>query len=357
MADVLALVVSAAQVAEYCLKLCGLFDQLYHATETSRSYQQRIQELAPLLQKIQQEPSFNTPEILSCTQSLAATLEPFTFLNKKRSRRFLSSIAFVVREKRFSRIFDSIEEKKSTLSLYIANITFSEVRAGLRPHLPTPEANTMPNETVFMDLGDDESTLTQNGETGNANARAGALRCHDDQAIETSNAQPPLEAMYNQLPHPLSYESQPSEYVVAAGPPNHRDNGRPPSRNLLPRSVVCVAIDNQPSENVNANALPAIAGSYENQVKIGAGHVHNGFKVQSPNMTDERMRELSKGRLYRNNIMRASPAASGNEATKTRKYTMHNGTVFRKGEAAVNLTQYKGNVMEADGDMHNGDVI
>ncbi|KAK8048142.1 hypothetical protein PG994_009872 [Apiospora phragmitis] len=94
MADVLALVVTAAQAAEYCLKLCGLFERLYHATETSRNYRQRIQELAPLLQKITQDPSFNTPEIVDCTRSLAATLEPFNSLDKKRRGRFLTSIAF-----------------------------------------------------------------------------------------------------------------------------------------------------------------------------------------------------------------------------------------------------------------------
>ncbi|KAK8090461.1 hypothetical protein PG997_005422 [Apiospora hydei] len=145
MAEILAAVVTAAQAAEYCLKLCGLLDRLYHASEASRKHQERVLELVPLLQQIRQDPTFDTPEISCCTRSLAVILESLTFPKKYKtwSPRFLNSIIFVIREKRFGRIFASIEEKKSTLTLYITNTTLKEIRIGLRHRPASTEALDM----------------------------------------------------------------------------------------------------------------------------------------------------------------------------------------------------------------------
>lgn len=350
MAEVVALLATAAQGAEYCLKLCGILDQLYHATETLRSYRERIQELTPLLRQIQEDPSFDRPEIVSCTQSLAAILHSFTFPDKGRSRRFLTSIAVVAREKRFSRMFDSIEEKKSTLTLYIAKTTLVEVRTGLRHHLPLPARSTMEGKTVLMGIDDGRSpaerpraesmALTEKKETIEASVRERAPYCQDDQGSGGPGR--------TVSPQPLSEETR-----QATPPPGYTKSPHPPTRQENLSSGTCAGSQTQTSET---SEIRRTTGSYEGAVMTGHGLMYNGFKVASPDLTDERMRQLSDPKTYSDMVMRAPPPVEG-EPVRAQVDTMQNGTAFPEGRAVTNYTRYKNSRMESDGEMINGDTI
>ncbi|KAK8041667.1 hypothetical protein PG993_006190 [Apiospora rasikravindrae] len=361
MADVLALVITAAQAAEYCLKLCGLFDRLYHATETSRSYQERLQGLTPLLRQIEQEPSFNTPEITNCTRSLAATLEPLTFLNATRSPRILSSISFVIKEKRFGRIFDSIEEKKSTLSLYIAKITLNEIRIGLRSCQQLSDTRTMDYQPDPMDEDEDDGPyLTQRQQEGVVEREQ-----YDEQGRSTRipwyrGAQ--ANIMVNDINYRQILLTSGQIVTVSEHPYQHPSNNGSADPDTYGNNTQQSSVSLQRSYGIHpeqpasdANATPP---NYIGNVMTGHGPMHNGHKVKRP-ITDERMLRITKGKVFYGNIKerrRSTRKRRGATAGRLRD-SQHNGVDFQGVYPAAHDLRYEANYMNADGVMHNGDII
>ncbi|KAK7908848.1 hypothetical protein PG985_016151 [Apiospora marii] len=331
MAEVLAAVVTAAQAAEYCLKLCGLFDRLYHATATLREYQERILELTPLLRKIRQEPSLDTPEITSCTRSIAAILEPLTFLNKRRRTRFLDSITFVLKQKHFSRVFDSIGEKKSTLALYISTVILNEVRIGLR-------ASRHP-DTRAMDYYQEEERepIPGDGDEGGSGRGQGAESGGESDttiSIEGERAQNTEDSTT------MSDQCCQSGAILHI-PRQNLQHSSDPRFLSIQNSTTC-----QPSKNADDAESPA----YQDNIMTGEGHMHNGYKVIVP-VTDERMGELTKDAVFSGNIKEQTPGPNARD-------TMHNGVDFKnEGHPARHFAKFRGNVMKANGEMHNGDTI
>ncbi|KAK7952818.1 uncharacterized protein PG986_008546 [Apiospora aurea] len=319
MAEILAAVVTAAQAAEYCLKLCGLLDRLYHASEASRKHQERVLELVPLLEQIRQDPTFDTPEISCCTRSLAAILESLTFPKqyKTRSPRFLNSIIFVIREKRFGRIFASIEEKKSTLTLYITNTTLKEVRVGLRYHQRPTKALGMCHSTA-CDAGQEG----QDVEGSPCNKRK---ESPDSAGMDVTLREPStLDAIDSIISKAIATYQESSNDSRTQG-------GRPPS--------------------------PA---AYDSNVMTSRGPMLNGYDVKG-HVSDERMREFTENKIYYGNVKAPATSitqhADGQGAHVPGEDIMHNGHVFRDGNLAAHNTKYVGNRMEVDGTMRNGDEI
>lgn len=330
MAEALGVVVSAAQAAEYCLRLCDLFDRLYHATATLREYQERILELTPLLRRIREEPSLDTPEITSCTQSIATILGPLTFLDKRRRPRFLDSITFVLKQKHFSRVFDSIGEKKSTLALYISTIILSEVRIGLTSRQPETMAidhyQEEGREPMPRDRDEDGSGRREGSESrgqSDATLPINGERVQSMESITTMSDQGCRSGAVLHLPRQnLSHSGD--RYFL-------------PIQNRNP----CQPI-------VNAGAA---SSAYQNNIMTGQGHMHNGPKVIS-RLSDERMCEISRGVTFCGNVKKKATGPVGKLETMRNGLTWHNG-----GYPARHLYQFSDNVMEGDGEMHNGDVI
>lgn len=122
MAELVGTIVAAAQAAEYCLKLYTFFDRALRATDTLQRYLNIIQESHLLLAQISINPSLQTAEIQKCTNTFFDIIKSIDVPdNPQKKSRLLASIAIAVKQKRYDEIFALLEEKKLTLSLFIAN--------------------------------------------------------------------------------------------------------------------------------------------------------------------------------------------------------------------------------------------
>ncbi|KAI1373887.1 hypothetical protein F4677DRAFT_183092 [Hypoxylon crocopeplum] len=122
MAELVGTIVAATQAVEYCLKLYEFFQRVAAANATLQRYLDIIQESQLLLKAVVANPSLQHPEIRNCTDTLIDTIKTIQVPHSyQRKNRFFTSIAFVFKQKHYEEIFSSLEKKKSTLSLHIAN--------------------------------------------------------------------------------------------------------------------------------------------------------------------------------------------------------------------------------------------
>ncbi|KAI1363842.1 hypothetical protein F5Y08DRAFT_231893 [Xylaria arbuscula] len=123
MAEVLGTVVAGAQVVDYSLQIYDTINSIVNAARKSERYREIGEQLKEIIQKIRDSPHLQTPIILRCTDQLIATInDTHRGLCKHRRNQFLSSISFVMKQKKYDKLFDDIEQQKSTLALYISQL-------------------------------------------------------------------------------------------------------------------------------------------------------------------------------------------------------------------------------------------
>ncbi|XXH03447.1 hypothetical protein Hte_009849 [Hypoxylon texense] len=188
MAELVGTVVAAAQAAEYCLKLYTFFDRAVRATDTLQRYLNIIQESRQLLTQISTNPSLQTIEIQNCTNTFLDIIKTINVPdNPQKRNRLLTSIVLAIKQKQYDEAFALLEEKKSTLSLYIAtshSTVLSDIQADVR-HIRSQSVQNL------LDARKDHDTSTMFKTTG---YRLGG---GDGSSVHTQTATPATPADTN----------------------------------------------------------------------------------------------------------------------------------------------------------------
>lgn len=125
MAEVLGVVAAAGQLVTYAASFGNVLLSIKSSSSIITAHRQSLEDLCLIANSIKQTPILQTPEIEQLTNSLLITVQesPVRELLLNGSRhRIVQAISVVVHEKQIQDLFRSIEQQKSTLSLFVAQI-------------------------------------------------------------------------------------------------------------------------------------------------------------------------------------------------------------------------------------------
>ncbi|KAI1734357.1 hypothetical protein F4680DRAFT_343815 [Xylaria scruposa] len=123
MAEILGTIVAGAQVVDYSLQIYNTINSIADAARNSERYREIGEQLKEIIEKVRDSPHLQTPVILRCTDQLITTInDTHRELCRRRKNHLLASISFAMKQKKYDKIFDDIEQQKSTLALYITQL-------------------------------------------------------------------------------------------------------------------------------------------------------------------------------------------------------------------------------------------
>jgi len=135
MAEVLGIIASAVQLANYCAGIWNLTQDLRTSTSTLLRYQGLLEELQELSKSIINNEAFHTSDISSLVTSILNTVLTITDLTTLLKRPFIfRALVFLNEKKDIFSAFEVIEKKKSSLSLHM-QIIQAEVLHDIRSSL------------------------------------------------------------------------------------------------------------------------------------------------------------------------------------------------------------------------------
>ncbi|KAI0107570.1 hypothetical protein GGR51DRAFT_559375 [Nemania sp. FL0031] len=123
MAAVFGTIVAGAQVVDYTLQICEAINSIAHAAGNKKRYQKTGQQLKDIIVQIRESPHLQKPIVLDCTDHLINTInDAHQQLCRQSRNRFIASISFATKQKKYDRIFSDFERQKTTLALYISQL-------------------------------------------------------------------------------------------------------------------------------------------------------------------------------------------------------------------------------------------
>ncbi|KAI1198612.1 hypothetical protein F5X97DRAFT_342512 [Nemania serpens] len=123
MAEVLGTIIAGAQAVDYSLQIFNTINSIADAARNSERYREIAEQLKEIIEKVRDSPHLQTPIILRCTTQLITTInDTHQRLYRRKPNQLLASISFVMKQKKYDKIFDDIEQQKSTLALYISQL-------------------------------------------------------------------------------------------------------------------------------------------------------------------------------------------------------------------------------------------
>ncbi|KAI0174863.1 hypothetical protein BJ166DRAFT_157462 [Pestalotiopsis sp. NC0098] len=365
MAEVLGSFASAAQVAEYCLKICCLIEKVYSANATMKKYRGRIKELTLLLNPILTNPIFQTREIVDCTLALSEILESTKVPEISRKRdRLLYSVVFVIKERHFSEIFGCIEEKKSTLALYIAHVNntiLSDIHTGIHQIRQTTD-HTTPSSHENVEMAHYPNGYNESAQSWLSDCSQGLQERNGFGQQQPSGlglypqAGDPDSAcvLYQQSPQAPSHSQYPAQYPSqdrAHHQVHQQANHQAQQQQYQFQNPAQFHAQRGPGPSTT---VPAI---HRNNRHKSTGRQINGYRFteQSATSPDYQFAQKTANIEIRNNVKRAEPGTRGESGADKPFYEQINGAFVGKGGV---LLPYGGiieeNDMEDDGDQVNG---
>ncbi|KAI0549720.1 hypothetical protein F4679DRAFT_545330 [Xylaria curta] len=123
MAEILGTVIAGAQAVDYSLQIYNTINSIADAARNSERYRETGEQLKEIIETVRGSPHLQTPIILRYTDQLITTInDTHRRLCRRRKNQLLASISFAMKQKKYDKIFDDIEQQKSTLALYITQL-------------------------------------------------------------------------------------------------------------------------------------------------------------------------------------------------------------------------------------------
>ncbi|RAL62207.1 hypothetical protein DID88_002691 [Monilinia fructigena] len=119
MAEVIGVIASTAQLAQYCGQLWALLKDIKRSTTALQRFQQQVRELQILSESISRNEAFHTSNIQNLVESILASVsvvDPSSLLQRPWVPRTLT---FLTKKGDFLDTIEAIEKKKSSLSLHM----------------------------------------------------------------------------------------------------------------------------------------------------------------------------------------------------------------------------------------------
>ncbi|KAI0435628.1 hypothetical protein F4803DRAFT_544935 [Xylaria telfairii] len=295
MAEVIGAIAAATQLGGYCVRLVeGLYTGA-NASRMLKEYETHLLGLKEICASIQNTPSLQTSQVLSCTSRIISAIDKSDLLEIIKKPSFVRSCYFVVSRRSLFEFFQQLESYKNNLGLCITTINSSK-------------------------LGTLEEGFRSMSPLNNRNA---------------------AEALSNMEPDPMEGEE----------PAQH-------NQKALRKAMTHCEQEAQNSTLTSPGRNAATLGFFSQRQANSHGDMNVGPDITRPNTTGKPLNDALGGYVYKNNQMAKDPShmqgGGGTPETGTQR-EMTVGPRFRGDAEPEHIGgAWVGNKMCADGNMQVG---
>ncbi|KAA8569987.1 hypothetical protein MFRU_005g01460 [Monilinia fructicola] len=151
MAEVIGVIASTAQLAQYCGQVWALLQDIKGSTTALKRFQQQVRELEILSESISRNEAFHTSNIQNLVESILASVsvvDPSSLLQRPWIPRTLT---FLTKKGDFLDAIEAIEKKKSSLSLHM-HIIETEILNDIKKDISTMDKTPPTLRQVFSKI-------------------------------------------------------------------------------------------------------------------------------------------------------------------------------------------------------------